>query len=166
MTGDHDFRVRTEARNAIARIVKDAGGQMTDRPVMRSRPDATVREPEPRAGIRAAVALERAARRNCLDFIRSAREDGLSWAQVAEALGFGEEAGDMTPAERAYDYASPYRAASPSWFAWSCECGGLVRDYGPELGPAEGEKGHAEGCARFAAAVAAWNALEEDDADA
>ena len=150
---DHEFLVRTEARNAIARIVKDAGGEMTDRPVMRSRPDATTREPEPLAGIKAAVALERAARRACLEHIRSAREDGKSWAQIADALGLAADPGTgMTRAARAYEYAAP----SPDWFTWTCGCGQLVRDYGPELGPDEGEKGHAEGCGRFASAVAAW----------
>ena len=173
MTADeHDFRVRTEARNAIFRIVKAAGGQMTRRPVFREGTPAgevyggwTGDEPEPRAGIRAAVALERESRRQCLASIRNAREDGATWADIAGALEFTAEGDDTIPgpAASAYEYACPYQAGTPAWYTWSCACGQLIRDYGPELDPREGEKGHAEGCARYAAAVAAWDAQWEED---
>ena len=154
MTGDPGFQVRTEVRNAIYRLVKDAGGEMV------LRMPSGMQEPEPLAGISAAVALERAARRACLEHIRAAREDGKTWEQIADALTLTADPGTGMPAaDRAYDYAMPdYRGISPDWFTWSCGCGQLIRDYGPGLDPREGEKGHAEGCARFAAAVAAWDA--------
>jgi hypothetical protein len=155
-----DLQVRRETGNAVRRLVTAAGGQFTDRPLVRSDPDGRqVPEPEPLAGITAAVAVEREARRLCLEYIRYAREDGLSWAQIAAELSLTREAYGMAPepAERAYRYAVPGHAAA-DYFVWTCpSCRKLVRDYGPELGPHEAERGHAEGCGRFAATVAAWD---------
>ena len=52
--------------------------------------------------------------------------------------------------------------AHPGWFPWTCpSCGGNVRDYGPALPPDEAEKGHAEGCERYAATMTAWDAVED-----
>src|SRR6185437_4199491 len=45
----------------------------------------TEEQPEPGAGIRVALALERAARAGVRVFIARAREAGMSWAQVGEA---------------------------------------------------------------------------------
>jgi hypothetical protein len=158
---DHQFRIRTEARNAIARLVKDAGGQMVPRPLMRSEPGGpTAQEPEPLAGITAAAALEREARRRCLDSIRYAREDGLTWREIGLALSFTADPG---PAVRAYEYANPGPEYA-GWFTWSCPaCGKLIRDHGPETGPRDAEEGHAEGCTRLAGAVRAWDAQWEED---
>jgi hypothetical protein len=169
MTEDYISRVRAEARTAIHLLVKASGGEVTDRPLFRDEPHVrTIREPEPLAGIRAAVAFEREHRRRCLEYIRYAREDGLTWAQIAVALGLDAEAYGMAPdpAFRAYEYAVPSPAAA-DWTTWTCpSCRHLVRDYGPELGPYEAEQGHAEGCGRFAATVRAWDAQwdEEDGA--
>ena len=44
-------------------------------------------QPEPGAGIRIALALERAARAGVRVFIARAREAGMSWHEVGEALG-------------------------------------------------------------------------------
>lgn len=157
MTTDDAYRVRHETGNAVRRLVRTTGGQFTDRPLIRSEPDGRkVSEPEPLAGITAAVAVEREARRLALESVRYAREDGMAWAQIGEALGFGPQYGGDAGA--AYRYAVPGHAAA-DWFTWTCpSCRGLIRDYGPELGPHEAEEGHAEECGRFAAAVAEWDA--------
>src|SRR5205823_1259779 len=47
-------------------------------------------QPEPGAGIRIALALERAARAGVRVYIQRAREAGMSWAEVGEALGVAE----------------------------------------------------------------------------
>lgn len=163
---DDAYQVRHETGNAVRRLVRATGGQFTERPLIRSDPDGRkAEEPEPLAGITAAVAVEREARRLCLESVRYAREDGLTWAQIGEAMGFGPQYGGDAVA--AYRYAVPGHAAA-DWTTWTCpSCCQLVRDYGPELGPREAEQGHAGGCGRFAAAVAAWEARwdEEDGTD-
>jgi hypothetical protein len=45
---------------------------------------------EPGAGIRSALAVERAARAGVRVYIRRARETGMSWHEVGEALGMAE----------------------------------------------------------------------------
>jgi hypothetical protein len=172
---DPDYAVRHEAGNAIRRLVRTTGGRFTERPLIRSDPDGRkVEEPEPLTGITAAVAVEREVRRLCLESVRYAREDGLTWAQIGEALGFrvtavdpDDHGTDESLARLAYEYAVPGHAAA-GWFTWTCpSCRQLVRDYGPELGPREAEDGHAEDCGRFAATVRAWDAQwdEEDGND-
>jgi hypothetical protein len=163
---DDAYRVRHETGNAIHRLVRAAGGEFTDRPLLRSDPDGRkVPEPEPLAGITAAVAVEREARRLALESVRYAREDGLSWAQIAVALGFGAKTWADDPAVRAYRYAVPGHTAA-DWMTWTCpSCRKLIRDYGPEFSPHEAEQGHAEGCERFAAAIRARDAQWEDGED-
>lgn len=171
---DDAYRVRHETGNAVNRLVRTTGGQFTERPLIRSDPDGRkVDEPEPLAGITAAVAVEREARRLALESVRYAREDGLSWRAIGAALGFRVTAVDPDDhgageslARLAYEYAVPGRAAAD--FVWTCpKCRKLIRDYGPETGPAEAEQGHGDGCERFAAAVRAWDARwdEEDGTD-
>jgi hypothetical protein len=109
--------------------------------------------------LRAAIAQpERAA-------ARRAREDGQSWHAIGEALGFADDPGPgMTSiADRAFLALADRLADGPS-LAWSCSaCGGLVRDRGPAIPLLDAERGHAEGCARLAAAMAAWDAQWADD---
>jgi hypothetical protein len=158
---DPDYRVRLETGNAVHRIVTAAGGQFTERPLLRSDPDGgKVREPEPLAGIAAAGEVEQAARRLVLEYTRYAREDGLTWHTIGEAMGFADnpQPGMTSVAEHAFQRAVPGRAAA-DWFPWTCpSCRNLVRDYGPEHGPREAEQGHADGCERFASAVRSWEA--------
>jgi hypothetical protein len=161
---------RGEIRTALHRLVAESGGQMVRRPVFRDRPSADWMrdEPEPLAGIRAAVALEHEARRAIAESARYAREDGISWEQIGETL---------IPAHPRVEGSSRAEAAfarlswsydqwqSPS-FNWTCPaCLQLIRDYGPGIGghPSEIEEGHAESCERLAATVAAWNAQREDE---
>lgn len=164
MDTDDAYRIRHETGNAVRRLVRAAGGQFTGRPLIRSEPDGRqVEEPEPLAGIAAAVAVERQARRLCLESVRYAREDGLTWAQIGKAMGFGTRPPDDDPSVRAYRYAVP-ASDRGDWFTWRCpSCGQLIRDYGPELGPHEAEEKHAEGCGRFAATVAEWDRQWSDE---
>ncbi len=163
---DDAYRVRHETGNAIRRLVRASGGEFADRPLVRSDPQGRqVSEPEPLAGIAAAVAVEREARRLCLESVRYAREDGMAWHAIGEAMGFADHPprGMTSVAEHAFCRAVPGHAAA-DYFVWTCpECGKLVRDYGPELGPHEAEQNHAGDCERFAAAVRAWDAQWEDD---
>ena len=152
-------RVRHETGTAVRRLARARGGKFTGRPLVRSDPDSPqVSEPEPLAGIAAAVSVEREARRIALEYVRYAREDGLSWREIAAALGLAGETHGMTddgPAVRAFRYAAPARGG---WFPWSCpSCRQQVRDHGPELAPHDAEQGHAEGCERFAATLAEWD---------
>ena len=166
MTAD----ARSEAREAVRRLVTESGGGMIRRRMFRDRPsgDWTKDEPEPLAGIRAALSLEYAAREAAANSARYAREDGLSWAEIGEAFFPADPPPDAhSKAHAAFDRLSwAYdRWQAPS-FTWTCPaCLQLISDHGPETGmhPSEDEEGHAEGCARLAAAVAAWKAHWEDD---
>jgi hypothetical protein len=97
--------------------------------------------------------------------IQQAREAGLSWEQVGEALGLAGTSRARGPSlgEAAFEYAADrpaFRASQPGTFAWTCPgCGETVHDRGPSRrSPAEDEPGHAGGCQRLGAAVAAWPA--------
>ena len=147
---------------AVLRLAYMTGAQIVHAPPW---PGAsfTEEQPEPGAGIRVALALERAARAGVRVFIQRAREAGMSWAEVGEALGVAELARQRgsSLAEAAWQYAaerSAYLTGEPGAFRWTCqECGELISDHGPSGGsPAEDEPGHAEGCQRLAAAVAEW----------
>jgi hypothetical protein len=123
----------------------------------------TEEQPEPGAGIRIGLALERAARAGVRVYIQRAREAGMSWEQVGEALGVAELARQRgsSLAEAAWEYAaerSAFLTGQFGAFRWTCpECGEVVSDRGP-LGDhlAEVEQGHAAGCQRLASAVAVW----------
>ena len=84
-------------------------------------------------------------------------------AEVGEALGVAElaRARRSTLAEAAWEYAaqrSTYLTGELSAFRWTCQARGeAVSDHRPGgRSPAEDEPGHADGCQRLAAAVAAW----------
>jgi hypothetical protein len=158
-----------EAFAAVRRLVTSSGGRMVRRPMFRDRhdPERTVEEPEPLAGIRAAAALEHEARQVLAGCARYAREDGLSWEQIGEALLAAPAPGEPSRAVAAFDrLAWSYDQWQAPTFTWTCpSCLRQVLDHGPEAGghPSETEEGHADGCARLAAAIDAWNAQWEDD---
>ena len=79
----------TAVSAAVLRLAYMTGAQIIEAPPW---PGAsfTEEQPEPGAGIRIALALERAARAGVRVFIQRAREAGMSWAQVGEALGVAE----------------------------------------------------------------------------
>lgn len=160
----------SEIRNAVRRLVTRAGGRMISRPVLRDRPDRdwTIAEPEPLAAIRAAADLEFEAGQAITRAARYAREDGLTWEQIGEALYPADpEPGGDSRAMRAFArLGSAYDSFEAATFTWTCPaCHGRVRDYGPETGchPTEDERGHACDCERLAQAVADYDAQWEED---
>ena len=107
--------------------------------------------------------LELAARAEVVSAVERLRADGVSWGQVASLLGLDAlPCAVADPAGLAFDYVAGL-PRSP-WFgrprfAWDCpQCGQTVIDYGPAGSPADSQHGHARGCARLAADVAAWAA--------
>jgi hypothetical protein len=96
-------------------------------------------------------------------FIARAREAGMSWHDVGDALGVAElaRACGSSLGEAAWEYAaerSAHLSGRPGEFRWVCPaCGEVVSGRGPGGRSRAGdEQGHAEGCHRLAAAVAAW----------
>ena len=152
----------TAVSAAVLRLAYLTGAQIVQAPPW---PGAsfTEEQPGPGAGIRIALALERAARAGVRVFIARAREAGMSWHEVGEALGVAElaRARGSSLGEAAWEYAAErpaYLSGQPGEFRWTCpDCGEVVSDRGPGgRSPAEDEQGHAEGCQRLAAAVAQW----------
>jgi hypothetical protein len=168
-------RARDEARRyadtAVLAMASAAGAEVRERPIWPGK-TFTVRDVAPEAGIRFAVMLAGAARQKVHGYLKQARQDGLTWQQIGQALRLERVAEDrgISPAEAAFDYATHAEHARPFEelsFAWTCpSCQGFVRDYGPNAGhPVDAERGHAgEDCPRLAATVAAYEA-EWDDRD-
>jgi hypothetical protein len=132
-----------------------------------------VRYAEPAAGIRAALIARDTASRVIRDYGRRAREDGLNWEDIGQALALGQ--GEHVPDGFEMDIAAYTAMAGDgdSWyepyFAWTCpSCATTVSDRGPyDSHPADREQGHAEGCQRLAADVAAYyRRMTEWDAEA
>lgn len=162
-----NYRVHQEARAAIWRLVKDTGGEMVTRPVIRSDPQGAVtNEPEPLAGITAARHLEWAMRDEIRRHVKAAREDGRTWAEIGAALGCRTGPDRLPVSESAFRVVAADLGSGPS-FAWTCPaCLKTVIDYGPEAGhPEDAERGHAGGCARFAETVAEWDKQREEGED-
>ena len=152
----------TAVSAAVLRLAYMTGAQIVQAPPW---PGAsfTEEQPEPGAGIRIALALERAARAGMRVYIARAREAGMSWHEVGGALGVAElaQARGSSVAEAAWEYAAgrpAYLSGQLGVFRWTCpDWGVVVSDRGPgERSPVEDEQGHAEGCHRLAAAVAEW----------
>ena len=146
-----------EARRAIVRDARAQGKELITR---KAWPGACsdIMYAEPLEGIRIALTRASAARRTVDDYVKIAREEGRTWAQVGQALGLAGTTADrgVPLAEAAFEYVVPVREDSlrfdtPS-FGWHCRsCGGFVSDRGPyESHPEDNEHGHAEGCARMA----------------
>ena len=100
---------REWARRAVLEMVRDSGGALVTRPVIRSQPDLdmTVRDAEPVAGLRAARSLQLAAEGLAHGYIRQAREDGHAWHEIGAALGLAKSATDQETSlsQAAYDHA-------------------------------------------------------------
>ncbi len=154
----HD-RSRQEVLAAVQRIVRGTGGQFVTRPLFSGEPGG--RETTTAAG------RNRRARGLTRTYVRAAREDGHTWAQIGAALGLvvgGDDGAGETIAEAAFRYAAGpadshwNRAYGPS-VTWRCPaCGGLVSDRGPVSSPRDDEPGHNDGCQRLTAAVTTWDA--------
>ena len=159
--------VRPEPRQLIRRGLRDLGVAFTPRPIFPGNPEsATTETPEPLPGIRAALKLKHAAERAIADCARCAREDGRSWGLIGEAMGYADDPqpGMASVAEHAFAALASDLGRGPS-FAWTCPaCDRTVIDRGPEQGhPEDAEEGHAEGCTRMAAAIAAYDAQWKDE---
>jgi hypothetical protein len=166
---------RTVARRAAISLARDAGAPITTRPLF-SGASTTSQDVEPLAGMRAARAVELGARHAASGYIRAAREAGHDWHQIGTALGLtpggdADQAG-QTVAEAAYTYAAGNPDTQPARrygrsFAWTCDtCEHLITDHGQCNGPADDERGHAQGCTRLAATIARaearWADIETD----
>jgi hypothetical protein len=156
---------RHQVLSAVIHIVRQTGGKVVLRPVIRSMPDSgSMTDVEAAAGLTAARHVELAALRFAKDYIRHAREDGRTWHEIGIALGLGTHARNnyIPVAEAAYDHAAgragdELAQAIGRVFVWVCPvCDEVVGDRGPHNGPADDEAGHATGCPRLAAAIAAW----------
>jgi hypothetical protein len=158
-------RARNAVRDAALTLAGDSGAQTITRPAFPGS-ESSVRDIEPTARMRAARDLELAARHAALRYIRDAREAGLDWHDIGEALnitaGGDAQQADETVAEAAYTYATrnPDAEAARRYgrsFTWECPCcDRRIADRGPLNGPADDEHGHAQNCARQASAIAAW----------
>jgi hypothetical protein len=151
------------ARRAVIGLARDRGFELSP-----SSSAITGRDLEPLTGAHAARDIELASRHAARDYIRQAREAGHGWEQIGQALGLApgadaDQAG-LTVAEAAYSYAagSPRTDTALRYgrsFLWRCRsCDQAISDRGLIAGPADDELGHAEDCARLAAAVAEWDA--------
>ena len=169
-----DERARDEGRQAvnaaILRMARSAGAEITERPPWPGAVASTIYDVPPATGIQFASMLRDAARHKIHDYIRRARQDGLTWRQIGQALHLERDAEDrgVPLDDAAFGYAAGAEHAQPFEtlsFGWTCPaCGGIVIDYGPEAGhPEDSEHGHAPGCERQAAAVTAWDARWADE---
>ncbi len=154
--------------SAVQRIARETGTETMSRPV-RPGEAAVLHYAEPGAGLRIAHALETAAVRVTRDYIRYAREAGQAWHEIGAALDLGPVAAarEIPLAYAAFEYATgPGAFGAESWrfdyvtFPWTCPaCAQTINDRGPVRGhPEDDEPGHAKGCSRLAATVAAWDA--------
>lgn len=113
--------------------------------------DAAVRD------IVAARIVRDAAEQQMRRSATKAREQGVSWVEIAEALPVGDL--DDPPAEAFYWVAGPPSMPfDPVSVSWECgSCGKRIKDSGPHSAhPADCESGHADDCARHNAEVLAY----------
>ena len=161
------------ARQAVRRLASELGAQATSRPLFRHDPSSpTTRDDDPGPGMRAARAIELAARRIARDYIKAARQNGMSWHQIGATLDLtADTEHGGTIADAAFDFAaddpnSHYACTYGRSFPWRCPaCHGLVSDRGPCGGPYDDEPGHQDGCRQLAATIAAWDAQWAEDED-
>lgn len=155
-----------QVRGLVDRAVKAGvpADQMYERKI---RPESTFGypEPRPRAGLQAALLVVRLANAEAYKFAKGLRGEGTSWLEIADLLGipWSEE---YSRRERAYELVAGPADNRRGAYAdlrvfWTCGgpngCGQYVTDRGPyDPHPRDNETGHADGCARVAAEVAAW----------
>jgi hypothetical protein len=162
---------RDFTRQAVHGLAREMGAQATSQPMFRHDPGSpAVRDYDPAAGMSAARAVELAARRMARDYVKVARQDGMTWRQIGETLSLAADTKNYrTVADAAFDFAagdpgSHYARTYGRTFGWTCpECLGVVSDHGPVSGPHDDEPGHKDGCKRLAATVAAWEAQWAED---
>ncbi len=147
---------------AVAELVERAEGPAGFAQVPPYRGASYTRKmPRPVPALRAALLVRHVAQGKAQDAIRAARAAGTSWAELADTLG-------VDGGEAAYRV-----AVGPddgwAWYQrqdvyWRCSaCAELVTDSGPyEAHPANNETGHADGCARHLAEIAAYQATWDE----
>ena len=162
---DFYWTVQREVMNAA----REQGTEIRERKIWKDS-SLTTRYAEPAAGIALARQMKHTAERVEYDYIRYARQEGMSWAAIGEVLQVEADSA-YDRGTKAFDYAvGPAPENAWSWdpmFSWHCPaCDEAVTDRGPyESHPEDNERGHGAGCTRFAAEVAAWQA-ERDSWDA
>jgi hypothetical protein len=144
-----------------------AGARIVTRPLFPGA-SAQERDVDPVAGLAASRWLEVAARQHSRDYIRAAREAGHSWHDIGIALNLVPDSdtqrAGQTAGEAAFDYAAgdPDREHARRYgrsVTWTCgSCDHAISDHGLCNGPADDERGHADNCPRFAAAIATHDA--------
>lgn len=158
---DHD-----QVRSLVDRAVKAGvpAAQMYERKL---RPESTIGYPEPRplAGLQAALLVARLATTAAHKYAKGLRGEGTSWRDIADLLEI-PWSDDYSRRERAYELVAGPADNRRGAYAdlrvfWTCGgpngCGQYVTDRGPyDAHPRDNETGHADGCARVAAEVAAW----------
>jgi hypothetical protein len=138
-------------------------------------------QPDPLTAVRAAWTVRGEAVQLLGEHIDRARGAGHTWTELAGALGLAEDAEryGIPVDEAAFHWATTGRIdgdyAPRAWGyeprrSWRCaSCEERVTDRGPFNGhPDDDETGHAAGCTRHAAEVAAWrtrNGWDDDDDD-
>jgi hypothetical protein len=125
-----------------------------------AQPERDIPRLEAAAALEAAHALERAAHDLAGTYIRRAREAGLTWNLIGDALDLlpYASANKIGVDEQAYDHALSYwTGPGPRTYTWDCPaCHQTVTDRGPYPDPPERERGHGPACPRRAAELAAW----------
>lgn len=156
-----------ELQTAIERVARDVHGAQIVQVPIEGIERATKRTlDDPLAGVRAALLARNVAVAQMRAYAEQARGAGRSWDDVAEALGIEATEDDEPRDEQAYRLlieGRPLPADEPSWFhrptaRWICTaCRRSITDDGPfESHPDDVEQGHADSCARRAAALAAY----------
>lgn len=156
-------------RLTVKLAVDGYGATATEAPIEGYRALTRTVLDDPLAGVRAAMHIRNAGERLMREWAEKARAAGTSWDEVGEALGLLREGQGFSRAEAAFEYVADgrplpandtgeWRSSAPRNVYWPCEsCGRRVVDRGPyESHPDDNESGHAEGCERHAAEVAAW----------
>jgi len=103
--------------------------------------------------------------------VTHARVEGVGWREIGDALGLAED-GQRTGydlAVAAYEQVTgePDVFREPSFYYTCPACAQGISDRGPyESHPEDNDRGHADGCTRLAADVAAWQAQRDaEDAE-
>lgn len=111
--------------------------------------------------------LAKAVAQGKRDAARGARGEGMSWETLAPLLGLAMDP-RRSPAEVAFEFVTPPRADFPhdecTTYFQCGTCGGYVTDRGPyNPHPSDQERGHAEGCVRHNAEIAAYRKQLNED---
>jgi hypothetical protein len=159
ISGHHELRKRIagETMQAIPAVVELVCSRLGIRlSNLRDRGAGLLAYPDPVTGLLITRQLEHQAGQWARNYMRDLREEGGSWKQIGEVIGWEDNA-----AAHAFmaATASPWLdSEAGQWrddktFGWRCPvCGKQVVDYGPE---ADAEHGHVPDCPRRATNIRA-----------